>query len=137
MARGFKTGGRDFVAGDPRITHSKEKMVQEIKIIRQLTKNEFIGRFHKYCFMPKAKLLKMQYANQLDGMDHIFIRCILKSIAKGEYRFIQECIDQIIGKARQKVELEGPDGTPLIPTKKPDLSKIPLDVLKKLIEEKD
>lgn len=139
MAKGKKTGGRNFVKGDPRIQGGgAPALPAEIKEIRALSKEEFIIRFEKYCFKTVDDLKALQRDGTLEALDAVFIRALLRSISTGDYRFIQECVDRIIGRPRQVFEHSGRDGAPIKTVNFPvDMSKFSVDQLLKLANGQD
>jgi hypothetical protein len=55
--------------------------------------------------MTVKELKAFTYNVDIDALDAVFVTALIRSIKTGEYKFIQECIDRILGKPKQTIEM--------------------------------
>lgn len=94
-----------FVKGDPRITHGAHKMTDEQKKLFKMTRGEFVERFGKYCGMSLNELKHIAEGGGffiLPAIDAVFVRALVMAIKKGETRFVDRCLDRVLGMPRQE-----------------------------------
>mgnify|MGYP000960459449 CR=1 FL=1 len=141
MAKGFKTGGRDFVKGKPG-GPGRGHLSPEAKQFRKLTADEFIKRVNKYFFMTKTQLLRGLGSKKITTLDLYIRNSIVKGLDKGDYYTLDCMLNRIIGRPSEKVELTNPAGNPVIITsilarmKVKDIRDIFRDIVKEKEEDK-
>ena len=142
MAKGFKTGGRDFVKGKPG-GPGRGHLSPEAKQFRKLTADEFIKRVNKYFFLTEQQILQLQKEKKTPDLLDLYIRnSILNGLKKGDYHTLDCMLNRIIGRPSEKVELTNPAGNPVMITsilarmKVKDIRDIFRDIVKEKEEDK-
>ncbi len=109
MAKGTKTGGRNFVvgnAGGP----GAPKVPDDIKKARKLNRIEFERILNKYIHVKLGDLhgiIKDPHTEVLDG---IVCKILSKGFNEGDPRRLEFVIDRLIGKVQEaQQEMENPD----------------------------
>lgn len=111
MAKGRKTGGRDFKPGQSGNPSGRPELPAEIKGARVLNKLELELVLTKYLRCSVSDLRENKDNQELSSLDQIAINIILKAIDYGDPIRLNFLLDRLIGKVPQKIS--DPDGGPL------------------------
>jgi hypothetical protein len=111
MARGKKTGGRDFTKGQVTNPKGRPKIPDDVKQARKLTTLQLITTFNKLIYMTDTDLK----AHYQDSKTPVFERIVCKVLhlaeMKGDHYRLDFVLDRLIGKVTDKVEVKVPTPT--------------------------
>ena len=107
MAKGRKTGGRDFKAGTTGNLNGRPPTPADILKASKLGKAQFQGIFHKFSLMKYEDFLVFFKAGKMTVMERIIAGVMAKAI-KGEDRSAALIWDRMMGKVSDKVEISLP-----------------------------
>lgn len=103
MARGKKTGGRNFEPGNT-FGKGTPPIPLEIRESKEFTRAKLIESMTKYTVMPLMDLTVLAKDQSLPAVDHIIIRIIINAIQKGDHTRLDFILDRLHGKVKQVVE---------------------------------
>lgn len=108
MARGKKTGGRDFKPGNKTgKLGGRPPTPEHIRQAAKLGKTEFQSIFHRFSLMSYDEFLTFFKAGDMTVMERIIAGVMAKAI-KGEDRSAALIWDRMMGKITDKVEVKMP-----------------------------
>lgn len=110
MAKGRKTGGRNFVHGNS-LSPGRPPLPADLRDITELTPSILRRYLTKYLYMDKAQIQEAWGNPTLPSIDRMIIKIIEQSIAKGDQIRLEFILSRIIGKAVEKVEIQLPTPT--------------------------
>jgi len=129
MAKGKKTGGRDFQAGNPG-GPGQPKIPEEVKAARKLNRIELERIINKYLYMPGTELRKLleeatKGQNEMPMIEAMIAKIMLAGFSEGDQRRLEFILDRLVGKVKDQVEVNGTEGIKVIiedyTTKKSDV----------------
>lgn len=103
---GRKTGGRDFVKGDPRC--GRLPLPPEVKAARRLNKTEFERITNRYVWSTEAELLDAKANPETPAIERVLISILLEAIEKGDHSKAEWIAQRLIGKVKDEVEVSTP-----------------------------
>lgn len=109
MARGKKTGGRDFQPGHKQSVGNRgpSLLPPELRAIRKKYTGTYIeAMLTKYMDMDVASLKDCANNESLSAFEMYLASGLAQGIASGDFKNMQFFIDRLIGKALEKKELE-------------------------------
>lgn len=118
MRQRVKTGGRDFIKGDPTIPKSpgRPKTPKELKELRVLKKPEVETMLHKVGSMSVTEL-RQQLKDESISVNEMYITKVFSvGISTGDPQRLSFVWDRMYGPLVKQISLTGPNGQPLIPT---------------------
>lgn len=104
MAKGKKTGGKDFVKGDPRA--GRPPQPPEITAASNLTMAEARAALSKYLKLSMTELEDVLKSRTIQTMDMWIARIVLLGLKNGDYQRLNFMFDRLIGKVTEKVDLK-------------------------------
>lgn len=107
MAKGKKTGGRNFEKGNVPVGNGRPRLPDEIKQIRKLTTAEFIERFNKYLYMDRDEIRALAEKRSVEVIDLCILNSLIRCIKDGDYATLDKMMDRIIERAPLKVLTTG------------------------------
>lgn len=109
---GKKTGGRDFVAGDPDIPRhgGSTKLSPEQRASRELSKKASFDIVHKYAWMTRPELATLNL-DELPLYEAGILKSFITFAKTGSLMHIQFWLDHLVGRPAQP--LSNPDGSNL------------------------
>lgn len=113
MAKGKKTGGRDFLPGQSGNPNGQPKVPQEIKDARQLTKLELERLLNKYMVMTKDEVQEALKNPATPALELMIGSIVAKAVSGGDDKRLNFLLERMIGKVKEKVEHTGADGQAL------------------------
>ena len=122
MAKGKKTGGRDFQIGN-KPKGFRPKLPKEIKELRELNRVMVENLMRQYISMSPKKVLAMAKPDKIASNDDItsleamILRVISKGVTSGLTGNLNYLMDVIIGPIVKQINVCGPNGESIIPTK--------------------
>lgn len=112
MAKGKKTGGRDFIPGDERA--GRPKKPEELRRLEKLTKSEVIAKLAQFLKMNVDELQVILEDKALPVIDHWVGRVALMGIKNGDHQRLNFLFDRLIGKVSDKLEVTLPKPTVIV-----------------------
>lgn len=107
MAKGRKTGGRDFVPGKPG-GPGRPPLPPEVKEARRLTKTEFERIANRYLWTTEAGLEASAMDPETPAMERLIISILLTAIKAGDHAKAEWLAMRLLGKVQDKVEVSQP-----------------------------
>ena len=104
MAKGRKTGGKDFVKGDTRAGRPPQPL--DVKEIRKLTTEEFVRALNRYWRMTKAEIQAQARNTALPAGDLAIIAVLHGAIGSGDQRRLEFLLNYMIGKLIQPLKVD-------------------------------
>jgi hypothetical protein len=114
VAKGKKTGGRDFQPGQSGNPKGPAPLPEDIKAARKLTPLEFERAVNKFLFWSREAIEAAAKDTSLPALDAWVIRIILKATVKGDERPMSFLLERLIGKVKERIEHSAGDGEPLV-----------------------
>lgn len=106
MARGKKTGGRDFQPGQSGNPAGGPKTPEDLKEARKLTKLEFERIVNQYLFEKEIDLQELRTRPGTRMIDLLIASIMDKALVHGDDRRLTFLLDRLIGKVKDHVEVE-------------------------------
>lgn len=113
MAKGKKTGGRDFKKGQSGNPKGPAPLPEDIKEARKITQIEFERLANKYLSARKEDIAKASADPNTPVLELIISSIIHKAVVEGDERRLDFLLTRLIGKVVQPVAHSGPDGGPI------------------------
>lgn len=111
MAKGKKTGGRDFTPGVVTNPHGRPPMPPELKAVRKLNRHEVEICLSKIIKMGDAEREFIILDPESSGMEKITARIVTEAIKCGDEKRLGFLFDRLVGKVQDKVEVTMPKPT--------------------------
>jgi len=104
MAKGIKTGGRNFKKGH-KFGKGAPRLSAEVKAIRKISISEVVDIFNKYLLCDINDLIKIiKDKKNISVFEYALCRALQKAIAKGDFNIILEIFNRLIGKVTEKID---------------------------------
>jgi hypothetical protein len=113
MAKGRKTGGRNWQKGETGNPKGAPKTPEDVKALRKLNGPEFDRVANKYLFLTKAEIVKIVNDPTTPSLELIVASVIHKAIIEGDAKRLEYLLMRVIGKVAQPIQHAGPDGGPI------------------------
>lgn len=101
MTWGRKTGGRNFKPGEG----GRKPDSPEMKAIRHATREDLLKWFRFFAMSPVEVIDSIDIKKQ-----PLFVAGMMQSFLKfrksGDFDYLKYCLDQILGKAKEYIEIE-------------------------------
>ncbi len=105
MARGKKTGGKDFTVGHSVRSGGPGPLPPEIKQIALKTKKEALALLGEMLQKPFDEIVEIFKDGSRSGFDHVLASIIVHT-KKGSSRHLQEMFDRLYGKVPQATDIK-------------------------------
>lgn len=112
MAKGKKTGGRDFKKGQSGNPRGPKPMPVEERMKMRLTQTLFLVTANKYLFSTKNEIRDIVNDPNTIALDLAVVSWIHEAI-KGDGRMLELLVSRLIGKVTTPIEHSGPAGGPI------------------------
>lgn len=112
IAKGKKTGGKDFEPGKPG-GPGRPPDSPQMKEFKKLTKVEFINVVNKYLGMTKEEIKQIQVDPNSTMLELLVASIIVKGFNQGDASRLQFFLDRTIGPIKTKIEHSGPEDGPI------------------------
>lgn len=127
MARGRKTGGRDFKPGQSGNPNGKPKMSPEFKALKCLTASEYNKLVSSAFTLKDNEIQSLLDDPNISSLHKAFAHAVLIGRMTGDLNRLNYITDRVFGKVKEKIEvkqvkptvLEKRDGTQLVFTNEP------------------
>jgi hypothetical protein len=103
---GRKTGGRDFVPGDPRA--GRPRLPEELKAAKRLNKTEFEAIINKYLWLPLEELEAAAHDKSIPTIEAWMVAIMVKGRTTGEWSGYEWIAQRLLGKVKEQVEVTQP-----------------------------
>ena len=113
MAKGFKTGGRDFVKGVVTNPKGRPKVSSQLKEIKQLNATRLAELLNEFINMDKEALIAKSKDPSTTVFELIICSILKNAYDKGDQQRINFILDRLVGKVKDQVEHSG-DGFKII-----------------------
>jgi len=113
MAKGFKTGGRDFVKGVVTNPKGRPKVSSQLKEIKQLNATRLAELLNEFINMDKEALIAKSKDPSTTVFELIICSILKNAYDKGDQQRINFILDRLVGKVKDQVEHTG-DGFKII-----------------------
>jgi hypothetical protein len=107
MAKGKKTGGKDFVPGDPRA--GRPPMPADLKRANALTSVELRRTLNRVLFMRDDELLALTKDASAVQLERIVASIVLAATKQGDVQRMEWLAARLVGKVVDKVEVKVPE----------------------------
>ncbi len=104
MAKGKKTGGRNFTPGN-RFGQGQPKLPEDIKEARKLNRIEFERILNQFLHMTDEELLRYMDGPDCTQIEGLIAHLIVKGKEFGDHRRLSLILDRLVGPVSQKVEV--------------------------------
>jgi len=113
MAKGFKTGGKDFVKGVVTNPKGRPKVSSQLKEIKQLNATRLAELLNEFINMDKEALIAKSKNPSTTVFELIICSILKNAYDKGDQQRINFILDRLVGKVKDQVEHSG-DGFKII-----------------------
>lgn len=115
MAKGYKSGGRDFKKGVVTNPNGRPRLPDDVKAARALTRNDLDRYLTKFLSMSKDELKQAQSNPNANMLELLIGSVVTHAVNKGDQSRLGFLLERLssIGKVREQVEHSGPNGGPL------------------------
>jgi len=103
MAKGTKTGGRDYVKGDPR-AKGRPIIPADQKLATKLTKAEAERILNEFMFMGIDQLEAVLRDKNRKVIEHMVGSITLMAIKNGDHSRLNFLLERLIGKVSESIE---------------------------------
>lgn len=108
MAKGKKTGGKDWQPGVSANPAGRAPLPPEVKEARRLNKTELETIVNKYLWEPNADLEKTSANVELPPVERWLVSIIHRGLSTGEWHGFEWIAQRLIGKVKDQVEITVP-----------------------------
>ena len=112
MAKGRKTGGRDFKVGH-KMAKGGAAHNPDLKRIRKLTQSEVAEIGSMILELNLKQLIDIKTETGAKALKVWIASIVARAISKGDAQALNALLDRIVGKVKDKIEMSGPDGGPI------------------------
>jgi hypothetical protein len=113
MAKGFKTGGRDFKKGHNAPGPGRPAVSKELQATRQLNSSELVRILNELVHADKETLITKTKDPKTTVFELIICSILKNAYDKGDQQRINFILDRLVGKVKDQVEHSG-DGFKII-----------------------
>lgn len=111
MAKGKKTGGRDFTTGTRANPNGRPPLSPEQKELRKLTKAHVEELYNRMLLIPAEELAEIAKDKTRQGIELLVARMVVDGITKSDRSAFTYLVDRLIGKISDHVEHTFPKPT--------------------------
>lgn len=98
MAKGIKTGGRDFKKGESGNPKGPPKVPEDIREARKLNQITFERIANKYLFSNKSEITKSSSDPNTPVIELMISSIIHKAVVEGDERRLEFLLSRLVGK---------------------------------------
>lgn len=107
MARGKKTGGRDFKPGESGNPAGQTPLPADIKEARKLNKQEIERVLNKFLHLPLEELAAFVQDKRSPVLESLVARILLEAIKRGDQVRLEWVFQRLVGKIEEKINMTG------------------------------
>lgn len=105
MAKGKKTGGRDFKKGESGNPNGRPHEKPEVRALKRLTKSRFEDVAHRYINSTVDELQDKFRDPSTPALDLILIKVLIDAANKGDIGKLNFFLERLIGKITERVDI--------------------------------
>lgn len=106
MARGKKTGGRDFVKGGPQpANRGRKPLPPDLKAATELTKSNLKGLLNKYLWMSKPEMQAVIKDHNTPMIEIVIASIVFKAAVQGDEKRLDFILTRLIGRVKEEIDL--------------------------------
>ena len=107
MAKGRKTGGRNFSSTDHPRNGGRPRLPEDLRAANKLTKERLNGLLNKYLWMSLEDIQAKMECQETPAMEVMIGSIIKRAIIEGDHRRLDFILDRIVGKVREEIDISG------------------------------
>lgn len=109
MARGFKTGGKDFEKGNKfgKLGGGRPPTPDDVKEAKNLNRTKMIRILNKFLDWPLNDLVTFVQDKNNPVLEVLVARVLVEGIKKGDQTRLNFLLDRTVGKVVEKFEFDG------------------------------
>lgn len=107
MAKGKKTGGRNFEPGICPNPNGRPPITPEVKALRGLTHEHIKDVMDLLVDQEFEKLREMAKDTSLPALKLLYIRAVLRAVETGDLANIEIVLNRVLGKPKERIEHSG------------------------------
>jgi hypothetical protein len=104
MAKGKKTGGKDFVPGDPRM--GRKRVPEELKGMRALSKAEATAALSDVLKLTTQELDELLESKTATMMQLCAARIVKVAFEQGDQQRLNFMLDRLIGRVKDELDVK-------------------------------
>jgi len=104
MARGRKTGGKDFRPGHDKPGPGRPSYPEDIKRASKLTRTVFEAKLNRFLFMNNEELKTVLEDKEAPILDQIVGRILLRAVKDGDHTRFDFILNRLLGKITEHKE---------------------------------
>lgn len=104
MAKGKKTGGKDFTPGASGNPSGRPPTPPDVKEAQRLTRAQFIAVASKYIGKTKSEIVQAANDPSTPALEIMMASVISKAITQGDHARLNFILDRLIGKVVDKTK---------------------------------
>lgn len=105
MAKGYKSGGKDFKRGWVSNPNGRPKVPEEYKKLQKLNADQFKGMVAKFALMTVPQMLEYLESGEVPVFEAMIGKIIKTCIETGDHAKLNFLLDRTIGKVKEQVEV--------------------------------
>lgn len=106
MAKGIKTGGRNFNSGESGNPTGRPKLPKDVRAMLNLNQTEFVRNSNEILNMSIDDLDEVIADQNQTVFKALIARIVNEGIQSGDHKKLEFFLDRIIGKPKQHIEAE-------------------------------
>lgn len=106
MAKGKKTGGRNFAIGNRANPKGRPPVPEDIKAARKLSKTEVERILHEYVFLTRDELAARLAGTATPTIEAAVANLLRKTVALGDVARLDWVVSRLIGKVKDQIQVE-------------------------------
>ena len=103
MAKGFKSGGRDWKPGE-----TGHQLPSDLRRARRLNKVEFERIANKYFYSSKEEIAKAMSEEGVPAIEFAVCKVIVEAAKHGDTKRLSFLLDRLLGKPKESIEISRP-----------------------------
>lgn len=104
MAKGKKTGGKDWQPGQSGNPKGMTPLTPDQREIRKISKTQIIDLYNKMLTIPAQELAEIAKDKTRQGIELLVARVVIDGITKGDKSAFNILVDRLVGKITDQVE---------------------------------
>lgn len=108
MAKGVKTGGRDFKPGHDQPGPGRPPYPKEVREASKLTRILFEGTLNKLINMNISELESYTQDSSVPAIEVILASILQRAIRDGDHTRLDFILNRLIGKVKEKIDVDLP-----------------------------
>jgi len=107
MAKGKKTGGRDWKPGESGNPSGRPPLPEHLKGVKKMNKHQFESILNKYIHLSLNELIELLKGGDLPAIEAMVVKVLTEAVRKGDEKRLNFVLDRLIGKVQENFKVEG------------------------------